>query len=55
MTTDRNKFVDAAIASSADFIVTHDGHFRVLRDVGFPNVVCLTLAEFADELKTLKP
>ena len=52
---DDNKFVDAAIASNADFIVTHDGHFRVLREIGFPNVVCLTLAEFEDALKTLKP
>jgi putative PIN family toxin of toxin-antitoxin system len=43
---DDNKFVDAAIASNADYLVTHDGHFRVLSEVAFPNVVCLTLAEF---------
>jgi len=43
---DDNKFSDAAIACNADFLVTHDGHFKVLRDVPFPSVQVVSLKEF---------
>jgi putative PIN family toxin of toxin-antitoxin system len=33
-----NKFVDCAIASSADCLVTNDKHFRRLRSLEFPKV-----------------
>ncbi len=46
---DDNKFVDCAIASNAMCIVSNDGHFRVLKSVGFPKVPVLTLSEFASE------
>ncbi len=45
---DDDKFVDCAIASGADFIVTDDGHFRVLKDLPFPRVVILTADEFLE-------
>ena len=32
---DDNKFCDCAIAANADFIVTDDGHFDVLRSAGY--------------------
>ena len=35
---DDDKFVDCAIASSADYLVTHDNHFNVLKTVEFPKV-----------------
>jgi len=35
---DDNKFVDCAIASNADAIVTHDRHFNVLENIPFPSV-----------------
>ncbi len=35
---DDNKFVDCAIASNADAIVTHDRHFNVLKNIPFPSV-----------------
>ena len=35
---DDDKFVDCAIASSADYLVTHDNHFNVLKSVEFPKV-----------------
>ncbi|MEM8583281.1 MAG: putative toxin-antitoxin system toxin component, PIN family [Bacteroidota bacterium] len=35
---DDNKFVDCAIAGNADFIVTDDKHFSVLKDISFPKV-----------------
>ena len=36
---DDNKFVDCAFAANADYIVTHDHHFKVLKSIpfrGFP-------------------
>ena len=35
---DDNKFVDCAIAGQADYIVTHDKHFRILDEIQFPRV-----------------
>ncbi|MEY4927453.1 MAG: hypothetical protein RI894_1889 [Bacteroidota bacterium] len=43
---DDNKFVDCAIASQADFIVTNDKHFKVLAAVEFPKVVVKSLEDF---------
>ena len=43
---DDNKFVDTAIASNADYIVTNDRHFRILKTVGFPSVAFVRLADF---------
>jgi putative PIN family toxin of toxin-antitoxin system len=42
---DDNKFVDCAIIANADYIVSEDSHFKVLRDIPFPkvNVVSLNL------------
>jgi uncharacterized protein len=43
---DDNKFVDCAIASQADFIVTNDKHFKVLAAVEFPKVIVKSLEDF---------
>lgn len=43
---DNNKFVDCAIAANADYIVTNDKHFNVLKDIAFPKVNIITLQEF---------
>jgi len=40
---DDNKFVDCAIAGSADFLVTHDKHFNILKNTPFPNVNIIRL------------
>lgn len=47
---DDNKFVDCAIACGADYIITHDKHFKVLKDVPFPKVNCLSIDEFKELL-----
>lgn len=31
-----NKFSDAYISSAADYLITHDKHFNVLKQMGFP-------------------
>jgi putative PIN family toxin of toxin-antitoxin system len=48
---DDNKFVDCAIAANADFIVTDDKHFNVLKNVTFPKVKVISAAEFLEILK----
>lgn len=43
---DDNKFVDCAIASNSDYIVTQDKHFNILKSISFPKVEILTVDEF---------
>ena len=43
---DDNKFVDCAFASGADYLVSEDSHFNVLRDTPFPYLNLVTLDEF---------
>ena len=47
---DDNKFVDCAIAANADYIVTEDGHFSVLKEIPFPKVEVKRLQSFLDDL-----
>ena len=49
---DDNKFVDTAIASGADYIVTEDKHFKVLKNTAYPSVKVLSLETFSELLKT---
>lgn len=49
---DDNKFVDCAIAANADYIITNDAHFNVLKNITFPKVNTLTLQEFISLLST---
>lgn len=35
---DDNKFVDCAISGGASYIVTSDGHFKILKSIPFPKV-----------------
>lgn len=43
---DDNKFVDCAIASNADFVVTHDRDFGVLQRIDFPKVLVINSSQF---------
>ena len=44
---DDNKFVDCAISSNADFIITHDSDFNILKKIDFPKVVVINTNEFS--------
>ena len=44
---DDNKFVDCAIVSQADYIVTEDKHFNELLLTNFPKVEFISLEEFS--------
>ncbi len=43
---DDNKFVDCAFAAGADYLVSEDSHFNVLRTTPFPQLNLVTLDEF---------
>ena len=43
---DDNKFVDCAVAADAEYIVTNDKHFEILRDIPWPKLLVLRIDEF---------
>ena len=43
---DDDKFVDCAFAAGADYLVSEDSHFKVLRQTPFPQLNLVTLDEF---------
>ena len=47
---DDDKFVDCAVAGNADFLVTNDNHFNILKKVPFPKVEVLTAEAFLELL-----
>ena len=48
---DDNKFVDCALNASADYIVTNDKHFNVLKSIDFPLIKVMGIMEFQQMLK----
>lgn len=51
---DDNKFTDLAVVCNADFIVTHDKHFDILKQVSFPSVRVINIEEFKKIIEGLK-
>ena len=47
---DDNKFVDCALNSRADYIVTNDRHFNVLKSLDFPPVKVINIDTFKNIL-----
>ncbi len=47
---DDDKFVDCAVAGNADFIVSHDKHFNILKTIDFPIVEVISIEEFREIL-----
>ncbi|NTS43079.1 putative toxin-antitoxin system toxin component, PIN family [Flavisolibacter sp. BT320] len=48
---DDNKFADCAIASNADYLITEDRDFTILKTISFPKVHIRTLSEFEQVLE----
>lgn len=48
---DDNKFFDVAIAANADYLVTNDAHFDVVKSLNFPFVKILAATEFLNILQ----
>jgi len=49
---DDNKFVDCAIVANADFIVSEDNHFNILKEIPFPHIRVIKLEDFAAMYKS---
>lgn len=47
---DDNKFADCAFAANADYIVTNDSHFNVLKQISFPAIRVVNIEEFKEIL-----
>jgi putative PIN family toxin of toxin-antitoxin system len=43
---DDNKFVDCAVAANADYLITHDKDFTVLKTIEFPKIEIIDTNEF---------
>ncbi|MEL6592071.1 MAG: putative toxin-antitoxin system toxin component, PIN family [Bacteroidota bacterium] len=43
---DDNKFVDGAVSGNVDYLITNDKHFNILKEVEFPPINVINLAEF---------
>lgn len=43
---DDNKFVDCAVAANANYLVTNDKHFNILKDITFPSVAVRNIEQF---------
>jgi putative PIN family toxin of toxin-antitoxin system len=50
---DDNKFVDTAIAANAEFILTVDKHFNVLKTITFPSIKIIGIDGFLEVLKEM--
>lgn len=50
---DDNKFADCYIAAGANYLLSHDAHFSVLKQITFPKVNVMKLDEFQSTIKDL--
>jgi len=51
---DDNKFVDCAVAADAEYIVTNDTHFNILKQIDWPKLTVIAIKEFAMQLNNDK-
>ena len=48
---DDNKFVDCAVAADAEYIVSNDAHFNVLKEIPWPKVSIINIKDFVRYLE----
>lgn len=46
---DDQKFVDCAVCGNADFLITNDKHYNILRDIKFPKVTIIKAETFVEK------
>jgi putative PIN family toxin of toxin-antitoxin system len=46
-----NKYVDCAVAGMADYLVSNDTHFDILKSIDFPGVQVIKAKEFLEIIK----
>lgn len=49
--TDDNKFVDCAVAADAEYIVTNDAHFNILKQIEWPRIIVIGIRDFVKQLE----
>jgi uncharacterized protein len=49
---DDNKFIDCYVAAGAQYLISHDSHFSILKNIPFPNVNVIKLDEFKTLVET---
>ena len=47
---DDNKFVDCAVAADAEYIVTNDKHFDILKNIPWPKLSVINIKEFVAQI-----
>ncbi|MCP4345169.1 MAG: putative toxin-antitoxin system toxin component, PIN family [Desulfobacterales bacterium] len=47
---DDQKFVDCAVCGNADFLITNDKHYNMLKDIEFPKVEVIKAETFIEKL-----
>ena len=47
---DDNKFVDCAVAADAEYIVTNDSHFSILKQIEWPKLTVISIKDFTMQL-----
>ena len=47
---DDNKFIDAVFASNAQYLVSQDKHFKILKQIDFPKIDVLSIDDFLEKL-----
>ena len=47
---DDNKFVDCAVAADAEYIVTNDKHFSILKNIPWPKLSIVKIKEFIEQI-----
>ena len=47
---DDNKFVDCAVAADAEYIVTNDKHFSILKNIPWPKLSVIAIKEFLAQI-----
>jgi len=50
---DDNKFVDCAFASNADYLVTNDSDFNILKRINFPTIRVINMDAFKEVVQRL--
>ena len=50
---DDNKYCDCAIAGQADWLVTEDRHFDILKSILFPQITTISIDDFARSIAEL--
>lgn len=50
---DDNKFVDCALNGQANFIVTDDKHFNILKRIGFPPIEVMRTKDFLEKIEKM--